>query len=171
MTPPFARIPVQEGGNVVIVAMSPRVLPKAVVLAALSLVIPAAERLRADETAKASDKEKSSQLARDLVGTWVLAGTPENPEEPPKSGGRLKFFTGKHWCITQSDAETGKVIFHHGGTYTLDGDEMAGTIEYANDNTASLIKKTHRFKIKVEGDTYTQVGLDNPFTEVWKRLK
>jgi len=25
-------------------------------------------------------------------------------------------------------------------------------------------------KIKVEGDVYTQVGLDNPFTETWRRV-
>jgi hypothetical protein len=102
------------------------------------------------------------------VGAGRHAG---KPEEPPKAGGRLKFFTGRHWCITQADPATGRVIFHHGGTYTIDGDEMAETIEYANDNTADLINRTHRFKIKAEGDTYTQIGQGNPFTEVWKRLK
>jgi hypothetical protein len=25
------------------------------------------------------------------------------------------------------------------------------------------------FKIKVEGDTYTQIGVGNPYNEVWKR--
>jgi hypothetical protein len=125
----------------------------------------AAARLRAD------DATKPSQLAKDLVGTWALAGTPDKPEDPPAKGGRLKFFTGKSWCITQCDADSGKVIFHHGGTYTLDGDKMAETIEYANENTSSLIGKTHHFTIKVEGDTYTQIGQDNEFTEVWKRFK
>ncbi|AGA28335.1 hypothetical protein [Singulisphaera acidiphila] len=116
-------------------------------------------------------EEKRSQLARDLVGTWVWAGTPDKPEEPPKSGGRLKFFTGTHWNITQADPQTGVVIFHHGGTYSIDGDETSETIKYANENTAELIKQTNKFKIKVEGDTYTQVGQGNPYTEVWKRLK
>ena len=91
--------------------------------------------------------------------------------EIPASGGRLKFFSGKHWNITQADPITGVVVFHHGGTSTLDGDTMAETIEYANDNTASYIKKVHKFKIKVEGDTYTQTGIGNDFNEVWKRLK
>jgi hypothetical protein len=115
-----------------------------------------------------------TKLAQDLIGTWVLVGTPDKIADPPKSGGRLKFFTGKHWCITQADPKTGKVIFHHGGTYTLDGDTYAETIEYANENTATLIQKTFKFKAKVEGDTYTQTGIgdDNPFKgEVWKRLK
>ncbi|HEY7331266.1 MAG TPA: hypothetical protein VH592_26770 [Gemmataceae bacterium] len=115
-----------------------------------------------------------TKLAKDLIGTWAYAGTPDEAADPPKSGGRLKFFTGKNWCITQSDPDSGKVIFHHGGTYTLDGDMYAETIEYANENTAELIKKTFKFKIKVEGDTYTQTGIgdDNPFKgEVWKRVK
>jgi hypothetical protein len=37
-----------------------------------------------------------------------------------------------------------------------------------------LINKTFKFKVKVEGDTYTQTGVgdDNPFKgEVWKRAK
>lgn len=118
-----------------------------------------------------ADDEKPSGLARDLVGTWVLAGTPDKPEDPPAKGGRLKFFTGKNWCITQADPQTGQVVFHHGGTYTLDGDKMAETIVYANENTATYIGKTHRFTIKVEGDTYTQIGQDNEFNEVWKRSK
>jgi len=124
-----------------------------------------------DQPSKAA--AEPTKLAKNLIGTWVLVGTPDKVGEPPTSGGRLKFFTGKHWTITQADPETGKVIFHHGGTYTLDGDNYAETIEYANESTAELIKKTFKFKIKVEGDTYTQtaIGEDNPFTEVWKRAK
>lgn len=60
-----------------------------------------------------------------------------------------------------------------GGIYTLDGDNYTETIEYANESTAELIKKTFKFKIKVDSDTYTlvRVGDDNPFSEIWKRAK
>src|SRR5262245_4373229 len=119
-------------------------IPRAVVVATLALAVPIAlvARLRADD-------EKPSQLAKDLIGAWVLAGTPDKEEEPPAKGGRLKFRTGKHWAITQAD-ESGKVVFHHGGTYTVDGDEYAETVEYANENTAELIGKTFKFKVMVE---------------------
>ena len=141
-------------------------------LMALALVLPAGVMLpaRADDK-PAKEAAEPTKLAKDLIGTWVLVGTPNKVGEVPKSGGRLKFFTGKHWTITQADPDTGKVIFHHGGTYTLDGDNYTETIEYANESTADLIKKTLKFKIKVDGDTYTQVavGEDNPYTEVWKR--
>ena len=124
----------------------------------------------------AKDKEaplasEPSKLAKDLIGTWVLAGTPDKVGEPPAAGGRLKFFTGKHWAITQADPNTGVVIYHHGGTYTLKDDELIETVKYANENTAYLIKEDFKFKVKVEGDTYTQVGIGNPYTEAWKRLK
>jgi hypothetical protein len=145
-----------------------------VVFLALALVLPTSVTLpvgAGDQPPKGA--AEPAKLAKELIGTWVLVGTPDKVADPPKSGGRLKFITGKHWVITQADPETGKVIFHHGGTYTLDGDTYAETIEYANENTAELIKKTFKFKAKVEGDTYTQVavGADNPFTEVWKRAK
>jgi ketosteroid isomerase-like protein len=140
---------------------SPRV---AVVFGAAAVVLPAGIMfsLRADEHLSGGPKEPT-KLAKDLIGTWVLMGTPD------KVGARLKFFTGKHWVVTQAEPETGKVVLHHGGTYTLDGDNYAETIEYANESTADLIKKTYKFKIKVEGNTYTQIGDGNPYSEVWKR--
>ena len=140
-------------------------------LFATAMAFPVVAALRSHAADDPKPDAKQTQLAKDLVGAWVLAGTPDVPEVPPKSGGRIKFFTGRNWCITQADPETGKVIYHHGGTYTLDGDGLAETVEYAKENTASLIKETLRFKIKVEGDTYTQIGQGNNFNEVWKRLK
>jgi hypothetical protein len=139
---------------------------------ASSLVLSAGIALSARGQQPKANAEPS-KLAKELIGTWILAGTPDKVTEPPKAGGRLKFITGKHWAVTQADADTGKVIFHHGGTYTLDGDTYAETVVYANESTAELIKKTFTFKVKVEGDTYTQVAMgdDNPFTEVWKRAK
>jgi hypothetical protein len=149
----------------------PRLPFLAAALVAVGLAASAvAVRLMADD-AKPAEGAKASQLARDLVGTWILAGTPDKPVDPPEKGGRLKFFTGKSWCITQADAQSGKVVFHHGGTYSLDADKQAETIDYANENTSYLIGKTHHFTIKVEGDTYTQLGQDNEFNEVWKRVK
>jgi hypothetical protein len=143
---------------------------RAIVIGAIVLGVPTAivARLRADdEKAKPAAKP---DLAKDLIGTWVLVGTPDNVGEPPATGGRLKFFTGKHWLITEADA-AGKVVFHHGGTYTLDGEDYAETVKYANENTAELIGQTFKYKIKVEGDRYTQVGVGNPYNEVWKRAK
>jgi hypothetical protein len=152
--------------------MKPGIL-RAVVIGTLALaaLVAIVTRLQADdEKKKSAPAAKPTQLAKDFMGTWVLVGTPDKVGEPPASGGRLKFVTGKHWTITQSD-ESGKVVFHHGGTYTLDGEDYAETIKYANENTADLIGKTFKFKIKVEGDTYTQIGIDNTFNEVWKRAK
>ena len=93
-----------------------RLLLVAVGLVAVGLVTSVvAARLRADDAKKAAEGAKPSQLAKDLVGAWALAGTPDKPEDPVAKGGRLKFFAGKNWCITDSDAQNGKVVFHHGG--------------------------------------------------------
>jgi hypothetical protein len=111
-----------------------------------------------------------TKLARELIGTWILVEA-KSPGSPSGVGSRLKSFTGTHWMITQPDPKTGEVVFHHGGRYTLDGDMMAGSIDFANESTASLIGQTHKFKISVDGDTFKQTGLDNPFTETWRRAK
>ncbi|HKB37947.1 MAG TPA: hypothetical protein VKD72_15985, partial [Gemmataceae bacterium] len=94
-----------------------RALRVASVLLVSAVVLPAGA---GDEPPKKG--AEPTKLARDLVGTWVLVGTPDKVGDPPATGGRLKFITGRHWCITESDPKTGKVIYHHGGTYTLDGD-------------------------------------------------
>jgi hypothetical protein len=149
-----------------------RCLRMAVMFGTLALLSPTGIvlPLRADDKPAAGVKEPT-KLAKELIGTWVLVGTPDKVDDAPKPGARLKFFTGKHWVITQADPDTGKVIFHHGGMYTLDGDNYAETIEYANESTAELIKNTLKFKIKVDGDKYTQIGDGNPYSEVWKRAK
>lgn len=120
--------------------------------------------------ATGSNATVPSQLAKDLIGTWILVGEPSAVVEAPATGGRLKFFTGSHWCITQADPTNGATVYHHGGTYTLNGNQYAETVEYANESTKSLIKKTFNFTIKIEGDMLTQTGISNSWTEVWKRV-
>ena len=138
-------------------------------LSLLALTIPTATRLLAQDTPAPALEQ--SPLAKSLLGTWILVGTPDKVGEAPAAGGRLKFLTGKNWNITQADPETGVTIYHHGGTYTLTGDQYAETVEYANESTKDLIKQTFKFTMKVEGDTLTQIGIGNPWTEVWKRVK
>jgi len=113
----------------------------------------------------------NAQLAKDMMGAWVLVGKPGRVREAPERGGRLKFRTGAHWTMTQSDPKTGLVVMHDGGTYSLEGDTYAETLEYANESTSNDIGRTFVFKVKVEGDLMTQEGVGNPYTEVWKRLK
>lgn len=120
---------------------------------------------------KPTAAKEQSLLAKSLVGTWILVGEPGKVGDAPASGGRLKFCTGRHWTVSQADPKTGVTIYHHGGTYTLNGDEYAETVEYANESTKELIKQTFKFAIKVEGDTLTQTGIGNSFNEVWTRLK
>lgn len=147
----------------------PRVLGGLTLLLSLSVAL-LVIRLSAADTPSVS-ATNSAQLAKDMVGTSVLVGQPGKVGEIPAAGGRLKFRTGKHWTMTQSDSETGRVVMHDGGTYTLEGDRYTETIAYANASTAGDIGKTFMFTVKVEGDTMTQIGVGNPYTEVWKRLK
>ncbi len=145
------------------------VTSRVVVLSILSiLAILVGQHLAADEVAPPAEP---SQLAKDLIGTWVLVGTPDDIGEPPTTGGMLKFLTGKHWCVTQADADTGLVRHHHGGTYTLTDDQYVETVLYAGESTAQILKSVNRFKVKVEGDTLTQIGIGNPWSQVWKRAQ
>jgi hypothetical protein len=142
---------------------------KLVTIASLFVVVSAITGLLHAQPPKADKEGEKVDLSRSLIGAWVLVGEPGNVADP-KPGARMKFWGAKNWVITQANPETGAVVFHHGGTYTLDGDKYVETITFANENTASLIKTELRFTIKVEGDTYTQLGDGNPYSEVWKRI-
>ena len=72
--------------------------------------------------------------------------------------------------VTQKDA-AGAAIYHHGGTYTIQGNEYAEKCEYSSDPKSDLIKQIFRFTIQIEGDLLTQTGVGNPWTEVWRRVK
>jgi hypothetical protein len=114
-----------------------------------------------------------SQLSKDIIGIWVLVGTgtPDEVGKHPAAGERLKFRTERHYVVTQANPNTGVIIYHLGGTYTLNGDEYVEKVEYATENIARFIGRARKFKIEVEGDTYTEIGIDNPFTEIWKRVE
>jgi hypothetical protein len=44
-------------------------------------------------------------------------------------------------------------------------------VTFANENTLPMIGMKLKFTIAVKDDTYKQVGVGNPYDEVWTRLK
>ncbi|HEX4264282.1 MAG TPA: M56 family metallopeptidase [Verrucomicrobiae bacterium] len=113
----------------------------------------------------------TSQPGKDLIGTWVLVGEPGNIGAVPAAGGRVKLITDRSWSVTQTDPESENTIYHHGGTWALQGNEYSETVDYADAVTKNLIKKTFKFTIKIENDQLTLTGIGNPWKEVWKRVK
>ncbi|PQO43429.1 hypothetical protein C5Y97_00510 [Blastopirellula marina] len=128
----------------------------------------------AEEAAKETPEQPAAEAPVDLrsqmLGAWALVGPPDSTEKP-QPGARMKFWGLDKWVITQSDPKTGEIIYHHGGSYTLDGDNYVETFEFANENTKFLIGKKLKFKIKIDGDSYIQIGDGNDFNERWIRLK
>jgi hypothetical protein len=57
------------------------------------------------------------------------------------------------------------------GTYTLTNNEYVETQDFGDATWMKDNGKSFRFMVKVEGDTMTQFGVDNPYTEVWKRVR
>jgi hypothetical protein len=84
---------------------------------------------------------------------------------------RIKFIAGGQWTITQCDPKTGTVVFHHGGTYTLDGATYTEKVVFANDNTSNIKGNSNKFELTIDGDVIHQKGIGNPWTEDWTRIK
>ena len=60
--------------------------------------------------------------------------TPDKVEDPPPTAAD-KVLHRQALYVTQADPESGEVIYHHGGTYTLDGDTYKDTILYSTGTT------------------------------------
>jgi hypothetical protein len=121
------------------------------------------------QTAQKGDT-KSKPLAQQLIGTWKLEKA-STPGSPSGVGTRLKLFTGTHWCVIQPDAQTGVILFQHGGRYELSGDTMKTTCDFAGESTRAMINRTEKLTITVDGDTMKQVDTEGVFNETWKRVK
>lgn len=104
-----------------------------------------------------------------LLGTWLLEKA-QVPGNPSGIGMRRMTFTPSSWEVVQRNPSTGAIVFRHGGTYRLQGDIIESTVTFGEAGTANRIGIVSSSKIKVEGDVFTKVGLDNPFTETWRRI-
>lgn len=123
--------------------------------------------LRAAETPPA----KKESMADALAGVWVQVGVPGNVKEVPPAGATLKFRMSGHWTFTKAHPDTGVVSAHFGGRYRVVGNEYTETLDYSTDEDDPELGKTLKFTVKVEGDFMTQTGVNNPYTEVWKRVR
>lgn len=99
-------------------------------------------------------------------GVWRFVRNVGDPTVSPEK--KTKIILDKRWMFSQFDPATNITLYHHGGTYLLDGNTYAETIEYANETTGGMLGQTFRYDIKIEGDTMTLAG---PFSEVWARVK
>ncbi|MCC5613173.1 hypothetical protein LC612_42475 [Nostoc sp. CHAB 5834] len=91
-----------------------------------------------------------------------------NVGEAASTDKKTKIILDKHWMFSQPDPANNLTLFHHGGTYLLDGNNYAETIEYANASTGGYLGKTFKYEVKIEGDTMILKG---PYSEIWKRVK
>jgi hypothetical protein len=139
--------------------------------AVMAMVCGCAKNAVVKSSPAAEEQQIRKALADRILGTWVLVES-DHVSTPSGIGCRLKSYTGTHWMITQPDPNTGVVIFHHGGRYTLEGDRLSATTDFANATTQSAIGKSERLKVSIDGDTLKQIDVDKGiYNETWKRCK
>jgi hypothetical protein len=116
-----------------------------------------------------------SELRRQMVGVWEMAAVKSwgatDITYIPKGNRRYKIFTATNWSLVQYDSESNSVLLA-GGPYTLHSNLYTETIEIANDGMAKYRGARPRFKIRVEGDKYFQIGYNNkpPIEVLWQRV-
>ena len=144
-----------------------RIAAGGALLAVFSLTV--ASVLRSAE--KSGAEGPPADLARALTGTWVHVGEPGKVGPAPAKGGFIKLRTADRWAAINIDSRSGLVTSTHGGRWSVKGGEYQESVEYGGEYHAFIMNKTHKWKVTVEGDTMTMVGLDNTWHEVWQRVK
>jgi hypothetical protein len=102
-----------------------------------------------------------------MLGTWQLVSFADGRVSEANEG-ELKFIGDRHWSVSRLNPRTGRLDYHMGGTYTLNDNEYIETIEYG---TGGPIGETYTYKLTVEGDKFTQNGVGNPWSLIFKRAK
>lgn len=123
----------------------------------------------------ATAEEKRTALPNDdlknrFIGAWQLESFADGRVSEANVG-ELKFVGDRHWSVSRLDPKTKRLEYHMGGTYKLNGDEYVETIEFANDPASEMIGQEFTYKIKIEGETFTQIGQGNPYSLIFKRAK
>jgi hypothetical protein len=124
-----------------------------------------AEEMSPSESTVAPAGERS--LRERMLGTWQLVSFADGRVSEANKG-ELKFIGERHWSVSRLSPRTGRLDYHMGGTYTLNGDEYVEMIEYG---TGGPIGETFTYKLTVEDDKFTQTGVGNPWSLVFKRAK
>ncbi|MFD2933802.1 hypothetical protein [Spirosoma flavum] len=109
-----------------------------------------------------------SSLSKDIIGVWALV---DKSTSKVSAGNRLKLIVDRHWSLTQADSVSHVTTVHHGGTYTLTDSIYSERVEYANPNTARYIDTIAKFSIQIKGNSMYLKGIDNPWNEIWKRIR
>ena len=106
-----------------------------------------------------------TQPPKGIIGVWAFVS---NVGEAASTDKKTKIILDKHWMFSQPDPTNNLTLFHHGGTYLLDGNSYAETIDYANASTGGYLGKTFKYEVNIKGDTMVLKG---PYSEIWKRVK
>src|SRR5688572_19586113 len=111
-------------------------------------------RKTAGKPQPAAAASNNQDLAQRMLGTWQLVSFADGRVSDANVG-ELKFIGGRHWSVSRVNPRTGRLDYHMGGTYTLNGNQYIETIEYG---TGGPIGETFTYKLSVEDDQFTQLA-------------
>jgi hypothetical protein len=109
-----------------------------------------------------------------MVGVWELVAFKSRQANKfiylPPNNNNLKIFTETNWSIISRDADS-NVTYSAGGPYTLHGNFYTETIESATGQMTQYLGEHPRFRIRVDGNKYYQMGVSqSPLEEIWQRV-
>ncbi|HEY3762163.1 MAG TPA: hypothetical protein VGN23_10500 [Verrucomicrobiae bacterium] len=115
-------------------------------------------------------------LKNEMVGTWKLTGARSRRTHDfvflSPDNYYFKTFTLTNWSIATYDGQS-NLVYSAGGPYKLAGDNYTEIIQSATGMMKQYLRAQPTFRIRVDGDTYYQMGAGrNPtIEEMWQRVQ
>ena len=115
-----------------------------------------------------------NKLRRQMIGVWEMSAVRSrrgtNYFFLQKGNNHFKIWTRTNWSIVSYDSDS-NIVDSASGPYTLQGNTYSETIETATGFMTNFIGAHPRFKIRVDGDNYYQLGQSNTIHEIWQRVQ
>lgn len=140
----------------------------------LSLIATVATILFLSGCSSSKSVTKNMDYTQNFIGTWQIATS--DGELDTNLYGRqnetsLKIFSSKDFSVNSIHLINRKVLKSFVGTYTVDNETITEYIEYKSDGYPLISSQIYRYKYRIENDLLYIQGMDNNFSEVWKKIK
>lgn len=117
---------------------------------------------------------ENRDYTQDFIGTWQIAssdGKIDTNLYGKSNETSLKIFSNKDFSVHSIHLVNRKVLKSFVGTYTVDKESITEYIEYKSDGYPRISSQIYRYKYRIENGLLYITGIDNQFSEVWKKIK
>ena len=119
------------------------------------------------------DANAKKARKKDLIGTWQICNEDSTvATNVGKKDGeiRYKLFSDESFMVSSINIRDKEILNSFWGSYTLKNNVYTEFIEYVHSSWRNILGVKNSFKIHIKGDLLFIKGINNPYSEIWKKV-